>query len=56
MRNQALLALAATAVLALPVRAGDHRGKVPWVDDPTAGLAQAHREGKVAMLFFSAEW
>lgn len=55
MRTHALLALAATAVLALPAYAGDHRGKVPWVE-PAEGMAQARREGKPAMLFFSAEW
>lgn len=56
MRITLLAALAATAVLAAPARAGDHRGKVPWVDDPAAGQAQARREGRPALLFFSAEW
>lgn len=58
MRN-ALVAVAAVALLgaAAPVaRAGDHKGKVPWVTDPAQGFAQARREGKPVLLFFSAEW
>ncbi|MBX3465545.1 MAG: hypothetical protein KF878_01435 [Planctomycetes bacterium] len=53
--------LVAAAALALlggsPLALGaDHKGKVSWVTDTTQGFAQARREGKPIMLFFTAEW
>jgi thiol:disulfide interchange protein len=36
--------------------AGDHKGKVAWAADPTQGFAQARREGKPIMIFFTADW
>lgn len=58
MMRRTFLALAAAAVLtvAAPDARADHKGKIPWVEDPTAGFAQARREGKPIMIFFTAEW
>jgi hypothetical protein len=40
------LALAALFAVAAPEARADHKGKIPWVTDPTQGFAQARREGK----------
>jgi hypothetical protein len=51
-----LLTAAALCAVAPEARA-DHSGKITnWVHDPAAGFAQAHREGKPIMIFFTAEW
>ncbi|MCO5166911.1 MAG: thioredoxin family protein [Planctomycetes bacterium] len=56
--RHSLVAAAALALLGVsPLAQGaDHKGKVPWVTDPAQGFAQARREGKPIMLFFTAEW
>jgi hypothetical protein len=50
------LALAALFAVAAPEARADHKGKIPWVTDPTQGFAQARREGKPIMIFFTADW
>jgi ABC-type sugar transport system substrate-binding protein len=50
------VALAAVMALAAPEARADHKGKIPWVTDPTQGFAQARREGKPIMIFFTADW
>jgi len=61
MKNHMLIAVATVALLgatALDARAaGDHKGKITnWAADPTQGFAQARREGKPIMIFFTADW
>jgi hypothetical protein len=55
-RTSFMGAAAAIVMLGGVARAGDHIGKVVWENDPEAGLARARREGRPAMLAFSAEW
>ena len=33
-----------------------HDGKVPWIKDAEAGLQKIKLEGKVGMLWFTADW
>ncbi len=47
--------LLALAVVAFIGQDG-HEGKVPWIKDPAAGLQKAKLEGRVAMLWFTADW
>lgn len=50
------LALATLFAVAAPEARADHKGKIPWVTDPTQGFAQARRDGKPIMIFFTADW
>lgn len=58
MRNTfvAMATVALIGAAAPAAHAGDHKGKVAWAADPTQGFAQARREGKPIMIFFTADW
>jgi hypothetical protein len=60
MTHHTLIAVATAALLGVTAvdaqAAGSHKGKITWAADPTAGFAQARREGKPIMIFFTADW
>lgn len=57
MRTLSWSAVALAVLLgAAPAARADHKGKVPWVEDPAVGMQKAKALGRPAMLFFSAEW
>ena len=52
-----LLAIGAACLAAASTPApGGHDGKIDYIHDTAFGLAKAKMEGKVAMLFFTADW
>lgn len=46
----------AALLLALPLFLGNHGGKVNWIHDGDAGMAQAQTSGRFALLYFTASW
>ncbi len=50
------LVFSLVAGLAVAQDKENHNGKIPWVTDPDAGFLKAKLEGKVAMLWFTADW
>jgi hypothetical protein len=57
MRKIGIMAtIAATALFTAPAAFADHKGKIPWVPNPTQGFAKAKKTGKPMMLFFTASW
>lgn len=59
MKKRLFLALAISTVMtvAAPEAEAAHTGKITnWVMNPDEGFAQARREGKPIMIFFTADW
>ena len=50
------LALAALLFVAPAASADDQAAKIAWVRDPQFALTRARIEGRVTMLYFTAEW
>ena len=50
------LALGLALACGVALAQENHDGKVPWIKDPEAGLQKIKLEGKVGMLWFTADW
>jgi thiol-disulfide isomerase/thioredoxin len=56
MMTRILLLLSAVLSAAPAASADDQAAKIAWVRDPQFALARAKVEGRVTMLYFTAEW
>jgi len=56
MRTIPIAAALAMVLCAAPAAHADHKGKIPWVEDPQQGIQQAQQSGKPILYFFTASW